>query len=280
MRPLPQIDAIPVFQKVQQELVTLLKGLSNEEWFADTGSSKWNVRDVAAHLLDGDLRRLSLHRDKLTLPEPAEPIRDYASLVNYLNELNNTWVTASKRLSPRLLIELTEFLIPQVIEHFKDLDPEGTALFPVDWAGEKESTNRFDIAREYTEKWHHQQQIREATGRPLLTERKWLYPLIETLIRAVPAVYNRHAPNANNKTIKIYISGVIDDSWLLKGSAEGWELFKSDGEETDAAIRMDDDTSWRLFSKTISEEEALERIQSEGDPNLTNLIAKTTSYMK
>ena len=280
MRPLPKLNAIPVFRDVQQELITLLKGLSEEEWHAPTRSTAWNVKDVAAHLLDGDLRRLSLHRDKLTLPDPDEQIRDYASLVDYLNKLNNTWITASKRLSPKLLIELTKFTFPLVMEHLKTLDPEEQALFPVDWAGEKESTNRFDIAREYTEKWHHQQQIREATGRKLLTGRKWLYPLVETLIRAVPAVYDRHVPKASNRTITIYISGVVDDSWLLKGSKEGWNLFKSDGFDTDASIRMDDETAWKLFSKAISEEEALDRLVTDGDPKLTNPIAKTTSFMK
>ena len=136
---------------------------SGEEWEDSTTSSKWNIKDVVAYLLDGDLRRLSLHRDKHKLPDLSDPINNYESLVGFLNDLNNTWVRASKRLSPRFLIELTEFTSPKVIQHFKNLDPKGTALFSAGWAGETESENWFDIARAYTEKWHHQQQIREAT---------------------------------------------------------------------------------------------------------------------
>jgi hypothetical protein len=34
----------------------------------------------------------------------------------------------------------------------------------VAWAGEAESTNLFDTAREYTERWHHDMQIRSPLG--------------------------------------------------------------------------------------------------------------------
>jgi len=36
----------------------------------------------------------------------------------------------------------------------------------VDWAEEMESKNWMAIAREYTEKWLHQQQIRDAIQQP------------------------------------------------------------------------------------------------------------------
>lgn len=280
MKPLPEIDAVTIFEETQHELISLLKSLSAEEWKYPTSSSKWNVKDVVAHLLDGDLRRLSLHRDKHKLPDPSDPINDYESLVDFLNVLNNTWVRAAKRLSPKLLIELTEFTTPKVVQRLKSLDPKGTALFSVGWAGETESENWFDIAREYTEKWHHQQQIREATGRPLLVEEQWLLPLINTLIRGVPPVYNKHVPNANNEKIKIYISGVIDEAWLLAIENNHWQLFKADNETPDTIIEIDDDTAWRIFTKNITEDEALRRINVSGNHELGSLIIKTVSYMK
>lgn len=280
MKSLPEINAIPIFEEVQQELITLLKSLSAEEWEYETSSSTWNVKDIAAHLLDGDLRRLSLHRDKHTLPEPSNPIHDYDSLVAYLNEINNIWVNAAKRLSPSLIIELTEFTTPKIVKHLLELDPKGTALFSVGWAGEKESQHWFDIAREYTEKWHHQQQIREAVGKPLLVQKKWLSPLISTLIRGVPPVYNKHVPNVNSEKIKIYISGVIDESWLLAIENDDWQLFKAENETTDTVIEIDDDTAWRIFTKNITEDEALRRINVSGNHELGNIITKTVSYMK
>ncbi len=251
-----------------------------EEWEYETVSTMWNVKDIAAHLLDGDLRRLSLHRDKHTLPEPANPIQDYNSLITYLNEVNNAWVKAAKRLSPSLIIELIEFTTPKIVSHLLELDPKGTALFSVGWAGEEESENWFDIAREYTEKWHHQQQIREAVGKPLLVQGKWLLPLISTLIRGVPPVYKKHAPDVKNELIKIDISGVIGDSWILAVENDNWQLFKAGNEKPNTKIELDDDTAWRTFTKSISEEEALKRMNVSGNHDLGNLFAKTVSYMK
>lgn len=280
MKSLSEINAVPIFEEIQQELVSLLKSLSAEEWEYETSSSTWNVKDIAAHLLDGDLRRLSLHRDKHTLPNPSDPINDYESLVDFLNALNNTWARVSKRLSPELLIELTEFTTPKVVQHLKSLDPKGTALFSVGWAGETESENWFDIAREYTEKWHHQQQIREATGRPLLVQKKWLSPLISTLIRGVPAVYNKHVTNVKNEIIKIYILGITDNIWFLANEYGDWQLFEANNKSADTIIEIDVDTAWRLFTKNITEDEALRRINVSGNTELGNLITKTVSFMK
>ncbi|MEX0904930.1 MAG: maleylpyruvate isomerase N-terminal domain-containing protein [Balneolaceae bacterium] len=280
MKPLPETDALPVFKDVQSELLSLLRSMSAEEWNYPASSRSWNVKDIVAHLLDGDLRRLSLHRDGHVLPEPSSPVNSYSSLVTYLNELNNTWVSASKRLSPTLLIELIEFITPEVVKHLKSLDPKGTALFSVGWADEEESENWFDIAREYTEKWHHQQQIREATGKPLLVEGKWLIPLIDTLIRGVPPVYQQFAAPIENERLKININGVISDSWILTCRINRWQLFKADTDQTNNQVEMDDDTAWRMFTKNITEHEALNRIEVTGDQKLGKLIAKTVSFMK
>ncbi|MEJ2637261.1 MAG: hypothetical protein P8184_18490 [Calditrichia bacterium] len=201
-------------------------------------------------------------------------------LLVFLNDLNNTWVRAAERLSPALLIELTAFAAPKVVRHFRGLDPKGIALFGVAWAGEEESENWFDIAREYSEKWHHQQQIREAAGRPLLVGRKWLSPLIATLIRGVPPVYNRHAGGSGSRKIEIRVSGAIEDSWLLAGENGRWRLFAAGDVKPDTVIEMDDDTAWRLFTRNISEEASLERLRISGDRALGGLIAKTCSYLK
>lgn len=279
MRPLPRIDAVPLFAAVQEELIGLLEGLSDEEWRASTRSAAWDVKDVAAHLLDGDVRRLSLHRDGLVLAEP-DGIDGYEALVDYLDGLNETWVAAARRMSPRLIVELTALLTPRVVEHLRGLAPEGRARFPVAWAGEETSEHWFDVAREYTEKWHHQQQIREAVGRPLLTGRRWLRPLVATLVRGVPPVFERYAEGDGTTRLALEVGGVVEGRWLLTDESGRWELFEPEGEEAGTRVTMDDDTAWRLFTGTISEEEAVERMEVTGDRALGELVARTVSYMK
>jgi hypothetical protein len=280
MDELPVVDAIPLIQNVQKELIGLLRNLSQEEWYVESSSTLWNVKDIAAHLLDGDIRRLSLHRDNHKLQPPSQIEPSYNSLVQYLNQLNNLWVDAAKRFSPKLIISLTEILLPQVIGHFKNLDPDGIALFPVAWAGEETSSNRFDFAREYTEKWHHQQQIREATGRPLLIGRKWLHPLIETLIRGVPPMFNRETGLSVDETIGIRITGAFDDRWVLKRSGSKMKMYKSKDSSCDTEITMDDNTAWRLFTKSMTAGEAREKMEVRGNPVCADLLSQTVSFMK
>jgi Mycothiol maleylpyruvate isomerase N-terminal domain len=44
-------------------LVDLLESLPVEKWARQTVARLWNVKDVAAHLLDGNIRILSMLRD-------------------------------------------------------------------------------------------------------------------------------------------------------------------------------------------------------------------------
>ena len=62
-------------------------------------------------------------------------------------------------------------------------------MFPVSWAGEQESANWFDIAREFTERWHHQQQIRLAVEKPGIMTREFYYPVLDCFMRALPYSY-------------------------------------------------------------------------------------------
>src|SRR3712207_5864616 len=99
------IQTVHLFPILDFKLLDLLHSLSPEEWERPTIAKLWKVKDIASHLLDGNLRTLSLSRDKHTL-SPNQPIRSYQDLVSYLNQLNAEWTVASKRLSPSVLVNL------------------------------------------------------------------------------------------------------------------------------------------------------------------------------
>ena len=162
------IRVLQLLPRLERKLFALLRSLDSQQW-SQQALPQWKVKDVVAHLVDGNLRRLSMGRDGFW-GEQFEG-SSQAELVAFLNGLNADWVKACRRLSPTVLIELLEFTSPKVAKHFASLDPEAPAPFPVGWAGHSSSPNWFDIAREYTERWHHQQQIREAVGQPGIISR-------------------------------------------------------------------------------------------------------------
>ena len=52
-----------LFRRVDGQLIDVLSSLAPSEWDLQTVAPLWKVRDVAAHLLDTVLRKLSLVRD-------------------------------------------------------------------------------------------------------------------------------------------------------------------------------------------------------------------------
>ena len=101
------IETLHLLTKIDFELIELLKSLSPNEWNCQTIAKLWTVKDVASHLLDGNLRALSVSRDNYIL-ESTENINSFQELTSYINNLNNSWVSATKRLSPKILINLLD----------------------------------------------------------------------------------------------------------------------------------------------------------------------------
>lgn len=82
------------------------------------------------------------------------PIQPLDELVNYINAQNALWVSAARRLSRRLLIELLRY------------------------TGQH-------LARELTEYWTHHQHIWDAVGRNSLKEPRYMQPVLATFVHAL-----------------------------------------------------------------------------------------------
>ena len=277
LAPLAPVFLVDLFPGLHAELMTLLQGLRPGDWNRPTACALWSVKDIAAHLLDGSLRRLSFGRDGLSA-EPDAPISSYADLVGYLNHLNAEWTAAAHRLSPRVLIELLDFTSEPVHAFFRTLDPHAPALFGVAWAGEEVSENWFDIGREYTERWLHQQQIREAVGAKGLTTRRWLQPTLDIFVRALPFTYQSvGAPEG--RSVRFTIEGEAGGVWTLVRGAEGWRIFAGWEAAPAPTVSLDQAAAWKLFSKGLDPEAARRSVRIEGDPRLGEPVLGTLAVM-
>lgn len=121
MQPLEPVDVVDLFEPMLNRLLELLRQLSEEEWYRATPCEGWTVKDVALHLLGGDVGQLSLGRDKdssYTLP----PGVDFVSRINAQNAL---WVEATRKISPRLLCDLLDFSGREVVRYFKSPSGRG-----------------------------------------------------------------------------------------------------------------------------------------------------------
>jgi uncharacterized protein (TIGR03083 family) len=267
MQPLLPVSTAHLFRPLHDQLIALLRGLGPDDWTKPTVCKGWAVRDIASHLLDVEIRRLSFSRDGYDPPRPESPITSNSDLVQFLNRLNADWITASRRISPGVLVDLLTLTGPLVAAHFESLDMNAPARFPVGWAGEAVSANWFDVGREYTEWWHHQQQIRDAVGAPPLTSRYWLHPALDVFIRVLPHTYRDTSANPG-ETVQFVITGEAGDNWALVRRDRDWQLFAGTAPDPVCHITMNQDSAWRLFTKGLSPDEAARRIGIEGAGHL------------
>lgn len=260
------IHTAHLFPLLDQQLIALLKSLSVAEWNQPTIAKLWTVKDIAAHLLDTNLRTLSLARDQHSL-SPDTAINNYSDLVGYLNQLNADWVKAAKRLSPQLIIDLLEYSGNQCSAYWQQLDIHADAVFSVAWAGEQVSKNWFHIAREYTEKFIHQQQIRDAVNKQGIVTKELFYPFIQTFMQALPYTY-RNTEAEEGTVVKVTISTDVGGSWFIVKTTNRWEFTTNNNDSITAHISIDPQTAWKLFSKGLSASQARPLVVIEGDEEL------------
>ena len=279
--PIKPIFTAHLFPKVDGMLLELLRSLSSDDWEKQTVSPKWKVKDVAAHLLDTALRGISFARDGYAPPAPN--IDSLAALGAYIDGLNEEGVKVYRRLSAEVLISLMETACRQLADYHAGRDPFAQAPYGVSWAGEEKSANWFDTAREYTERWHHQQQIRLAVGSsgaqgPGILKRELYYPVLDCFMRALPFTY-RNVPAPAGAAIRITVSGECGGRWNLRRGDTGWALADSDTHEPAAETTIPQEIAWRIFTKGIDRASAQSQIKVTGEAALALPVLSMVSIV-
>ena len=145
---MPPILVAHIFPEIGQRLVALLGALTPEEWHLPAVSSRRTVKDIASHLPDGSLRRLSMQRDGYRPADGRSQPRADEPLTDFLNRLNDEWEVGTRRLSPNVLVGLIEWADAQLVELFRSLDPHAQPLIePNSLAASADLQDVFDGAR-------------------------------------------------------------------------------------------------------------------------------------
>lgn len=277
--PPPPLDLRDRFPGLRAELIALLRGLSPEEWNRETVCSGWSVKDIAAHLLADDLGRLSWGRDGFVSPTFAAGLYldTLPGFIQAIDRQNELWVAAARRFSPALLLELLAVSGEWTDAYFLGLDLEAIGM-PVNWAGPEPAPVWLDVAREYTERWVHQQQIRDAAGKPGLRERHWLHPVLATFVRALPLAL-APAVASDGTVVRLAITGEAGGEWVARRDDDRWLLGAAPDLPAAATVTLDQETAWRLFTRGIARDEARHRAVIAGDHALGDWVLETVAIL-
>jgi uncharacterized protein (TIGR03083 family) len=209
----PPIDARPRLRVVRARLHELVDDLGDDEWHRPTVCPGWDVADIVAHLIGDDLGRLSRTHDGV---DPAP--RADEDLPAYLDRINEEWVVAFRRLSPAVLVSLLGAAGSEVVELWDALGldaPTGG----VSWAGLDDGPAWMDLARDTTEYWIHEQQIREAVDRPHRDPDE-LVAIIGVLSRGLP--FALRAVDAPGDVVVVTRADDLGVGWAVERRDGRW----------------------------------------------------------
>lgn len=225
------------------------------------------MKDVALHLLDADLTWLSRERDGDLCG--LVDMSDRRLFPQLLVEKNQRWVDAAAVLSRHVVTDLLRWSGDQIDAFHapRNLQSEGW----VSWASDTPVPYWFNLAQEFTERWVHQQQMREAVGRVEDHEAR-LPAVLQTFVWAFP---HQLPPSTKFGPVEIAIEDI--DVWTLTAADDGgWSLRASSARDPAARLCLTADAAWRLMTGAEVPEDA---VTTEGDPALTGALMKVRAII-
>jgi uncharacterized protein (TIGR03083 family) len=254
-----EIEVKHLFMPDRRAFVALLDELAPGDWKRPTVCAGWDVRDIALHVLGVDLANIAIRRDGVAYLRPA-PREDFG---RFIDRINGEWITAARRLTPTLIRDLLEFTARPLDNCMSAID--GSKIDAnVSWASRQPVPGWLDLAREYMERWVHQQHIRDAVGRPGQDTPEFASPVIAASMFSLPIALEEQPPGS----LAIEIGGSGGGTWVVKSQSDGWRLFRGNLANPTARLRIAAGDWWRTVTLGLSPSDALTKASVEGDSAL------------
>jgi uncharacterized protein (TIGR03083 family) len=268
----PPVDTRSLMRTIRARLHELVDALTDDDWHRPTVCPGWNVADIVAHVIGDDLGRLSRTHDGVVLePEPDE------DLPAFLDRINEEWVVAFRRLSPAVLVSLLGAGGAEVLALWDELAldaPTGG----VSWAGLEESPAWMDLARDTTEYWIHEQQIREAADRSHHDPDE-VIAVVGILSRGLPHAL-RHVEAADGASVVVRADDLgvgwaverRDGQWWWAGAAEPGtaEPAPAGGPGVAAVVTASGQAYWRRWTRHPAG--TRDQFATTGDPAVAQAV--------
>ncbi len=270
------VDYGDLFALERRTLVALLRDLRNDDWTRPTSCPGWSLLDLTCHLVGDDLGLLARQRDGHPGMLPPDDVNGDRAFATWLDDVQDAWVSAARRLSPHLVVDLLSWTGPQVVEMLRLQDPAERAA-TVSWASSGLVPRWLDHARELSEQWIHRQQIEAALGRPtglgdptaaaVLDALRWAYPHRLSALSA-----------HDGDTVDIAVAGQVERRWLLAYNDAAWSFVQEAGKRVIARAEMSSSDAWRLLTNNMPPSEQ-RRLRVEGDPTVVDVLLRTRAII-
>ena len=255
-------------------LLDTLRSLSAEDWQRATPCPGWDVLGLVNHLIGDDLSVVAWQRDQHH-GTPAPAAADEATFIDWLDNLQMEWVHAARRISPRLAVELLDWLGDPVADTFAAQDPR-CCTARVSWASDSSVPIWLDQARELAERWIHRQQLLEAVGRPTDLNEDLTGPVLDALRWAYP--YRLGAVDVLDSRVDIKVAEPLHRIWRLTDRGGVWMFIDRADAPAGAVLSMTVEQAWRLLTNNY-DASVHGPLRTSGDQTLVDVLLKTRAIV-
>jgi uncharacterized protein (TIGR03083 family) len=266
----PMIDLLDA---VWRDIADLCAGLTDEEWGRPTECPGWSVKDNVAHMI-GTERMLMGQKPEV------DPLETPGFVRNDIGRANQQWVDEYSMLPGNEVLEAFVSVTRQRLEELRALTPE-------DWNREGFTPEGPGPYRQFMEIrvfdcWYHDQDIREALGKPGLIEG----PVADLSLgrigpKGMGYVVGKKAGAPPNSTVVFDILGTPEITVVVSVPPEGRAVILDDVPENPTAhIAIDRRTYARLAGGrwTGADARAKGAVTVTGGVDLGNRIVDNMSF--
>jgi uncharacterized protein (TIGR03083 family) len=271
----PPGDYAPLFTLERARLLEVLEPLGIADWSRPTPCPGWSVLGLATHLVGDDLSFLAWHRDDHR-GTPAPEALDEHAFTAWLDELQQEWVQAARRISPRLVIDLLGWLGDQVAEAVAAQHPAAVAAH-VSWASARPVPVWLEQALELSERWIHRQQLLQSLERPADLRADLTVPVLDGLRWAYRYRLERLRRPAGSRVAIAVTGPEVEVAWNLVSDGEDWRFGQPGDLAPVAELRMSTDQAWRLLSNNLDDRHGAPIVTGDGE--ITEALLRTRAII-
>jgi uncharacterized protein (TIGR03083 family) len=151
-------QAVAALDEAFDAIVELTEGLAPDDWDRPTACPGWSVKDIVSHVIGVEAMLLGRPTPQVTLPDDLPHVR------NDMGRVNEQWVESYRPRPPADVVADLRAVIAERRAALAGMDQAAFAAASSTPAG-PDTYGRFMRIR-VMDIWFHEQDVREATGRP------------------------------------------------------------------------------------------------------------------
>jgi uncharacterized protein (TIGR03083 family) len=184
-------------------LDAVLAGLDTEAWAAETCLPGWTVQDIVAHLIGIEAMMAGE-----TAPEPDVDVRALPHVRNDLGAENERWVHALRGERPAVVLERFREIVRTRTEALQSMtadDFDGPSWTPVG-----PGTYRQFLRIRLFDCWLHEQDIRDAVGRPGHATGPCAEAAVDQMTGSLGFVVGKRAAAPDGSAVTLALTGPVE----------------------------------------------------------------------